>query len=325
MTVAEAITALTALGALVFTGLSLNATRDQVAAAHRQNAVAEQGQLTDRYSRSVEQLDRTGPDHLQGRLGAIYALERLAKDSPRDQPTIVEVLSAFVRTNRARASSDSHVSKCPEPVALPPDAKAALTVLGRRDTGQDKGARTDLTSACLNGLDLRNLPLHNVDLSFSDLHGSILNGTGYRNLRLRRANLEKADLGRADLTSIADLTGANLRGADLSGALLREADLEKADLSGAVLTRADLSKARLVFADFRGANLTDAQCIGADLSSADLSGAVLSRTLLRDANLRAAALRSADLRGANLTGALHNDDTDVRDALTDPSTVDKWW
>jgi hypothetical protein len=37
------ITALTAIGALIFTGLSLNSTRDQVAAAQAQNKVAEQG------------------------------------------------------------------------------------------------------------------------------------------------------------------------------------------------------------------------------------------------------------------------------------------
>jgi hypothetical protein len=84
------ITALTAVGALIFTALSLNATRDQV-------AVAEQGQYTDRYSRTIEQLGQQGEDQLQVRLGAIYALERLARDSPRDQSTIIEVLAAFIR------------------------------------------------------------------------------------------------------------------------------------------------------------------------------------------------------------------------------------
>jgi hypothetical protein len=38
-----------------------------------------------------------GADKLDVRLGGIYALERIAKGSKRDHPTVVEVLSAFVR------------------------------------------------------------------------------------------------------------------------------------------------------------------------------------------------------------------------------------
>jgi hypothetical protein len=56
--------------------------------------VAEQGQLTERYTKAIEQL---GSDKLDVRLGGIYALERIAADSERDHPTVVEVLSAFVR------------------------------------------------------------------------------------------------------------------------------------------------------------------------------------------------------------------------------------
>jgi hypothetical protein len=60
--VTSLITATTAVGALVFTGLSLNATRDQI-------SITEQGQFTDRFSRAVDQLGQQGPDRLHGRLG----------------------------------------------------------------------------------------------------------------------------------------------------------------------------------------------------------------------------------------------------------------
>jgi hypothetical protein len=40
--------------------------------------VTEQGQITERYSKAIEQL---GADKLDVRLGAIYALERIATDS----------------------------------------------------------------------------------------------------------------------------------------------------------------------------------------------------------------------------------------------------
>ncbi|MFJ9782482.1 hypothetical protein ACIRSS_23075 [Amycolatopsis sp. NPDC101161] len=89
------ITAFTALAALVFTGESLTTSREQ-------NALAEQGQVTGRYASAVDQIGTQGDDHLQTRLGGVYELERLMYDSPRDQPTIIEVLSAFVRHQHQR-------------------------------------------------------------------------------------------------------------------------------------------------------------------------------------------------------------------------------
>ena len=65
--------------------------------------VTEQGHITDRYTKAIEQL---GSDNLDVRLGGIYALERLAQDSPqRDQPTVVEVLGAFIREHSRRHDS----------------------------------------------------------------------------------------------------------------------------------------------------------------------------------------------------------------------------
>ncbi|MGZ6870192.1 MAG: hypothetical protein ACXVHI_07810 [Frankiaceae bacterium] len=65
--------------------------------------LTEQGHITERYTKSIEQLGSNG---LDVRLGGIYALERIAVDSARDHPTVVEVLSAFVRehSNPARHS-----------------------------------------------------------------------------------------------------------------------------------------------------------------------------------------------------------------------------
>ena len=47
--------------------------------------VTEQGHITERYTKAIEQL---GSDKLDIRLGGIYALERIAVDSERDHPTI---------------------------------------------------------------------------------------------------------------------------------------------------------------------------------------------------------------------------------------------
>src|SRR4051794_10233968 len=70
--ITQTATALAALGALVYTGASLNVTQGQNAA---QNALAAQSQYTDRYTKAVDQLGQQGVDRLQIRLGGIYALE----------------------------------------------------------------------------------------------------------------------------------------------------------------------------------------------------------------------------------------------------------
>jgi hypothetical protein len=69
---------------------------------YRRVLVTEQGHITDRYSKAIELLgavNTKGEPNIEVRLGAIYALERIAFDSPRDHWTIMEVLTAYVRQN----------------------------------------------------------------------------------------------------------------------------------------------------------------------------------------------------------------------------------
>lgn len=216
--IVSALTAVTAFGAVVITALSLYATREH-------DEVSAQTQYTDRYVKAIEQLDQAGPEHLQGRLGGIYALERLARDSPRDQPTIIEVLAAFIRTTDPQpdASFDSHgPATCPLRGVVP-DIQAALDVLGRRDVAHDSGtsinlSRTCLRNAKLTGANLRGADLSGANLSESnvdeaDLSGAFLTDTGFRGAYLYKTNLRDAELGGADLTD-ANLVCADLRGVD---------------------------------------------------------------------------------------------------------------
>jgi hypothetical protein len=54
----------------------------------------QEGQITDRFTKAIDQL---GKDTLAVRLGGIYALERIARDSESDYRAVMEVLTAFVR------------------------------------------------------------------------------------------------------------------------------------------------------------------------------------------------------------------------------------
>jgi len=165
--------------------------------------VARQGQVTERFIRAIDQL---GSDKLEIRLGGIYALERIARDSSRDHGPIMEILTAFVREN-ARWEEPQQPEKGQvvdggqkaQP-RLPADIQAILTVLGRRKLTYGHGDQ------------------RRIDLSTTNLDGA----------DLRRAHLEKARLDGARLEE------ARLRDAQLEGAFLFGAHLERADLSSAV-------------------------------------------------------------------------------------------
>ena len=95
----------------------------------------EQGQVTERYTKAIEQL---GSDKLDVRIGGIYALERVASDSARDHPVVMEVLAAFIRehSHEPWPPPDHRASREAVP-STRPDVQAAVTVVGRRDPERD--------------------------------------------------------------------------------------------------------------------------------------------------------------------------------------------
>jgi hypothetical protein len=221
-----------------------------------------EGQITDRYTKAIEQL---GSDKLDVRIGGIYALERVASDSARDHPTVIAVLTDFVREHSRKEWSVSRPGPRPgidaPQSATRPDVQAAMTVIGRRNSQYD-----------LRGLDLSGVSLPCVDLRGANLRGA----------KFISANLSDANLIKADLTS-ANLTWADLSGAVLAGANLRDASLAAANLSNAALTSTGLSYPLLIDAGVLagGPFTAERPVVGpvvADLSGAILSGADLSDT-----------------------------------------------
>lgn len=264
-----------AAGALIFTARNFTVSR-------RTLELTEQGQVTDRYTRAIEQL---GSTELDVRIGGIYALERIARDSARDHPTVMEVLAAFIREHSREQwplpDPDGHV---PERQTRP-DVQAAITVIGRRDAGRDRDP-----------ISLAGVNLTRANLSRANLNGANLVHADLTGVWLTDALLSGAVFGDADLTD------AVLGGADLTGALL------SANLTRANLTSADLTDAILIRAD-----LTDAFLIGANLTRANLTRATMTRTKLVNANLAGAKLANVDLPQADIAGA-NFDDADLTNA-----------
>lgn len=258
---------LAALIALIFTYQQVHATNVQL-------QIAEQGQITDRYNAAITNL---GSRSIEIQLGGIYALQRLMQDSPRDQPTVVAVLCAFVRDQTAPAVKPQKLPTS----QVPTDIQAALTVVGTRNTANDGSATVvDLDHARLAGAQLWYMHLNDADFSSANLSGATFQKSGLHDALFDNADLTNAHFGEAKLTNAslqdANLTGANvalanLRGAFLAGAKLTNASFDSSNLGGAVLEGADLTGA-----DLEGANLTDAVLEYANLTGAYLSGATFT-------------------------------------------------
>jgi hypothetical protein len=205
----QAVTALTAVAALLFTARSLSYTADATRATRDQIDLTAQGQIADRFNRAIDQLGQTGPDRLGIRLGGIYSLEHIMRDSPGDGPTVVEVLCAFVRTNGLTPTRPADPSTIP---TVPEDVRAAVTVLGRRPDPGDSHLDFTGTQLSLPGISLRSANLAHANLAYANLRFANLTGAD-----LSGADLSGADLSGADLRRTKNLTGAAVRCSKVDG------------------------------------------------------------------------------------------------------------
>ncbi|WP_168221357.1 pentapeptide repeat-containing protein [Actinomadura sp. WMMA1423] len=200
------ISAFLASGGLVATAVTIRGDRQQF-------QLSREGLVAERYGRAAEQLSSS---RREVRIAAIYALEKVAADSPRDAITIRDLLGAYVREHDPSLKVEDGQLP-PEPET---DVSAALAVLSRRPQDPDKSPQLDL---------------HQVRVPHLHLPSKA---------ELSNANLGGADLGTASLREIdlskAFLKNANLHDADLSGANLRKSDMRCTYLEKAILARADL-------------------------------------------------------------------------------------
>jgi uncharacterized protein YjbI with pentapeptide repeats len=310
--------------------------------------IAQEGQITDRFNKAVEQLGSTlesngnasagastgipanpsastaplpnpnalpTPDRVSSarHIGAIFALERIAQDSTRDRQAVSELLAAYLREHAAWNSY--HVSREKDLREWITEAEQAMETAG--DPSWNAQVRRHHIQAAVTVLARRTkaTSLPQLNLSGTDLRGMVFN----------------------DFGSHADFRGTDFRNSCLVLAKFPDALLgprpgeEKAEdddkvnfesrfgrswLAGADFERADLTHAQLDDAVLADANLTGATFQGANFQRADLERATTVYADFRGANLQYADLHRANLRGARLDGA------DLRDSNLEDVTLD---
>ena len=121
---------------------ALNQARIAARRHYAQTEADRQRRITESFSKAAEQL---GSDKIETRLGGIYTLERISRESGTDYWTVMETLTAFVR-ERARWKEPDAIAL--ETVAVlyedkgsaaqsnqepPTDISAVLSLIIRRD------------------------------------------------------------------------------------------------------------------------------------------------------------------------------------------------
>jgi uncharacterized protein YjbI with pentapeptide repeats len=219
-----------------------------------------QRRLTESFSRAIEQI---GSDKLEVRLGSIYTLERISRESQDFYWTTMETLTGFLRDRYRWIEEDERQAQYYAGPRRPPtDLAAILTIIRRRSDQNREREKAQGWYFDLQGADLRDSELTSVNLEGARLDGVHLSGSVLWNANLEGAiltgsHLEAANLGDANLTG-ANLAGAHLEGAYLSGTKLIGANFRGAHLEGAYLSGAGFEGADLTNADLRGAYLDGA-------------------------------------------------------------------
>lgn len=223
-----------------------------------------EGHITDRYAKSVEQI---GHENSDVRLGGIFALERIARNSIVDRNTVVEVLTAFVREHTRDGPRN------PKDGKVTADVQGALTVLGRFPIERSEPPRRHmdfyhcgLSDADLMGADFRNAMFYYCQLVDTRFAGACLDGAGLSFCKAERAAFTGASARGANFVNAAyrdgwflraDLTDADFYGCDLTGSDFgrRYAEDGNSPTPPAILTRARFTKATLHNTNLCGVDL----------------------------------------------------------------------
>ena len=297
-------------GGLVMWQLQISNRRST--ALEKTAALGEKGNITERFKNAIEHL---GSDSESIRMGGIYGLYHVARESSEYADTVLKILCAHAKLIMAKPG---YAEKNP----LPNEIATILDVLFPVTSNENQNVEIlfkkvnasnwDLHCADVSSRNMKHIDGVGVNLSQAKLSNANLSSAYLPKINLLKAFLMEANLSRAFMPQ-ANLEETNLSGANLSGTNLRAASLFGATLSAANLSEANLYDAHLpmavlVGANLHRANLSAASMIKANLSRTNLDGANMSATLMSEAKVTAEQLlETQTLYGATLDDHIHKE------------------
>jgi uncharacterized protein YjbI with pentapeptide repeats len=254
-------------------------------------------QVTDRFSKAITHL---GDDKIAIRIGGLFELERIAKDSPRDASTTKQVIYAYLHDKFSNVQNLSPDSISPRPTA--PETTNETNVPQQKSNGLAIAKfNTPIEVQTILNI-IQNLlgESERLDLRHLDLSGKSLANGKYALANFQNTNISNSNLFASDFTS-ADFRSASLRGASTD--ISEHVELGKS-IVGLVVPeklRTIFSNATFFEADLSEADLSLGKFVGTKLRSCKLNKTILYKTDLTDADLFRAEANQLDLRQADLT------------------------
>jgi hypothetical protein len=225
----------------------------QLKVAEDNRKLTEDKNLTDRFVKAAEMLaDR---DRLEARLAGIYALGRIARDSPEDHWTVMQLLIAFIE------------DRTDESTIFAKDIPAALNVIGKRNvennpklvtgTGHQSVARLEFHIAYLHFSKLFLLNFDRASLKYVDLSRSLLRGVSFKGASFSNYSLHETWFLAGEVTW-AIFEQCNFSGSKFDATKVKSVRFIGCNLTDAVFRCSDLSETwffngcDLARTDFRG-------------------------------------------------------------------------
>jgi uncharacterized protein YjbI with pentapeptide repeats len=297
------------------------------------------------------------------RLGAIYALEKLARDDLDMHWPIMETLCAYVRENAGVANhpSDEAIAvfsgdylsldanqqeirdrfkrDCGRPSV---DVQASISVIGRRTSSQkyyETRRREDPNTNIKNAwrLDLRSCNLSNINFSGLDFSEALFNDSS-----LNFCSFEKSRLNNSSFISASAIetrynntiiTGTRFHGAHLEqayfgGAKINEASFTSSKMAHANFSETEISESKFVWADLMEVQFDRSTFKNVEFRRARLSGASFDETRIEGgtasrSDFGGASFVGATIRGTNLDKATFTDSLLDKANLSDAIGISK--
>lgn len=302
---------ITAFGATVSAPLALI----RVIATERQTRTAEQGHMTDRISKAVEQLgtektvkvdgsEKTVPN-IEVRIGGLLSLERIAQDSTRydqgrDHVRVMEIICAYVRENApAREAKESWLRKWERLSKGDNDTPAiSRAQFLKHHVGDPAADAEDYLSPVALQIWLEDQPNPREDIQ------TALNVLKRRSDAQRKIEANWPNIGQPTQAIVFDEVTFSDRPKTIVPAphFWSEIETSHATLDTMAQKLRSYTGYRL---DLRFTNLRNA-----DLFRAEFSGALLAGSILEGANLRESRLEAANLNNTQM-GAAHCTDAKI--------------
>lgn len=209
------------------------AMEKQVKSSNKNNKIAEKGQVQQRFRDAIDQL---GSAEEPVRLGGIYSLHHLAKDSKEYVNSVFEILCSYIRekttqTNYKRESPSIEI-------------QAIIDLLFREKSERIvySGLKPNLLKANLCGADIENAQFINGDLMYVDFSNCNASKANFTGSNISLSNFEKAFL---------------------YDCILNCQDTFQVKFNNTIFDRVALSKNVFVKCDFSNAEFRDSDFYGA--------------------------------------------------------------